>query len=78
MATNKPTNIPDSTEPTVQDVPTASNASKYTAKELIAANRTFNASREIVATALRIKGVTEATEAEARKIIEDFKKQEVK
>lgn len=52
--------------------------SKYTIKELIAAHKAFDAPKEIVAVALKLSGKEAATEAEAKKIIEEFKNQEVK
>lgn len=52
--------------------------STYTTEELIKAHKSFNAPREIVAVALKLKGVEAATEAEAKAIIEEFKKQEVR
>lgn len=51
---------------------------KYTIKELVAAHKAFGVPKEIAAVALKLKGLETATEAEAKKIIEEFKKQEVK
>ena len=65
-------------EPTETVQKTAPQTSTYTIKELIAAHKAFNAPQEIVAVALKLSGKETATEAEAKKIIEEFKNQEVK
>lgn len=52
--------------------------SVYSAAELAKAHKTFNTSHEIVATALKLAGKKTATITEAKNIIEDFKKKEVK
>ena len=52
--------------------------SVYTAEELAANHKAFNASYEIVAVALRLAGKKSATFSEAKAIIEKFKPTEVK
>ena len=50
----------------------------YPVEELVKAYKTFDAPYEIVAVALKLSGIETATVSEAQKIIEKFKKQEVK
>lgn len=52
--------------------------SVYTADQLAGAHEVFGVRREIVVVALRLAGKKEATVAEARTIIENFKNKEVK
>ena len=52
--------------------------SVYTAEELAANHKAFNASFEIVTVALRMAGKKSATFSEAKAIIEKFKNKEVK
>lgn len=52
--------------------------SVYTAEELAANYKVFNASYEIVVIALRKAGKKTATVSEAKRIIENFKNKEVK
>lgn len=54
------------------------NVSVYTAEELAENHKLFNTSYEIVVVALRLAGKKTASFAEAQKIIESFKKREVK
>ena len=56
----------------------AARESVYSAAELAANHKAFNASYEIVAVALRMAGKETATISEATKIIEKFKNKEVK
>lgn len=55
-----------------------SHESVYTAKELADNHKVFGTYREIVVVALRNAGKETYTLSEAKKIIEDFRKQEVK
>lgn len=56
----------------------ASNESVYSASELIANYKLFGVNRDIVVLALRKAGKNEATFAEAKAIIDNFKTKEVK
>lgn len=84
MAKNPKENIPEAnqepkeTAEISQKKAAENTESTYTVEEIINAHKAFNAPREIVAVALKLKGITTATEAEAKQIIEDFKKQEVR
>lgn len=49
----------------------------YTIDELAEGSSVFGVHRDVVYTALKRANVTEATEAEAKKIIEDYTKKEV-
>lgn len=64
--------------PPVVETKPAEKESVYTAEELTANFKVFNTSREIVAVALRLAGKKTATFAEAKRIIDKFKKREVK
>lgn len=52
--------------------------SVYSAEDLANNHKAFNVPREIVVVALRLKGKTSATYAEAKSIIEEFKNRRVK
>lgn len=73
------------TEPAAQEmaaVPPAPPVNRveplYTAAQLADGHREFGTSRAIVACALKLAGKDKATLAEARKIIDTFRKKEVK
>lgn len=73
------------TEPTAQETAAAPPAPPvnpaeplYTAAQLTEGYREFGTSRAIVACALKLAGKDKATLAEARKIIDTFRKKEVK
>lgn len=52
--------------------------SEYPTRELIAGHKAFGVPKEIAAVALKLKGIEQATFAEAKKIIDEFKNREVK
>ena len=52
--------------------------SVYSLKDLIAGHKAFGVPREIVIVALKLKGIEQATFAEAKQIIDEFKQREVK
>lgn len=56
----------------------ASPASVYTAEELAQNHKAFGTSREIVCVALKLANKKTATFSEAQKIIDTFRKKEVK
>ena len=73
------------TEPAVQEmaaappVPPVNRAEPlYTAAQLADGHREFGTSRAIVTCALRLAGKDKATLTEARKIVDTFRKKEVK
>lgn len=73
------------TEPTAQEVAAAPpvppvNPAEplYTAAQLVDGHREFGTSRAVVASALKLAGKDKATLAQARKIIDAFRKKEVK
>lgn len=52
--------------------------SVYPIRELVSGYKAFGVPKEIAAVALKLKGIEQATFAEAKKIIEEFKNREVK
>lgn len=77
MASNKEKAAPEAVKETPV-VRAQVNESVYSAEELARNHKVFKTSYEIVAIALRTAGKKEATFAEAKKIIEEFKNKEVK
>lgn len=64
---------------TKQQAPTKQTAPQYTAAELAnAANKVFGVPQDVVTAALRMTGVKSATIEEAKKIVTEFAKKEVK
>lgn len=57
--------------------PVKRNKTAYTMEELVSAADIFAASPDLIRAALMVSGKNEATEEEARKIIEQFRKREV-
>lgn len=71
------------TEPVAQEIPAPAPPGNraeplYTAAQLADGYREFGTSRAVVASALKLAGKDKATLAEARKIIDTFRKKEVK
>lgn len=52
--------------------------SEYSLQDLITGHKAFGVPKEIATVALKLKGIERATFAEAKKIIDEFKKREVK
>lgn len=52
--------------------------SVYSFQDLIAGHKAFDVPKEIAIVALRLKGIKQATFADAKKIINEFKQKEVK
>lgn len=57
--------------------PVKRNKAAYTMEELVSAADIFAASPDLIRAALTVSGKNEATEEEARKIVEQFRKREV-
>lgn len=85
MDENKVTSGAETAEKTVkkkaQEAPAAApetDESVYTLHDLIDGHKAFGVPKEIVTVALRLANIETATFAEAKKIIDEFKKKEVK
>lgn len=63
---------------TVDETPVQPTESIYTAEELAKNHKVFKTSREIVVVALKLAGKETATFSEAKIIVENFMKREVK
>ncbi|MGN0999693.1 MAG: hypothetical protein ACI4PO_09095 [Faecousia sp.] len=77
MASNKEKTVAEAVKETPV-VRARVNESVYSAEELAENHKLFKTSYEIVEIALRLAGKKEATYSEAKAIIEEFKKREVK
>lgn len=66
-------------ETTVQTMPiTAGNEPAYSVAELVQAAKTFGTTPDMIRAAFAVAGKKEATEKEAKQLIDRFKKKEVK